>query len=448
MNGFSNDSLSKIKQQFDFGPYPYFPLEQSPQHETESLFIHNLTTPYYLKYKRLPPQDNLMILDAGCGSGYGALTLAWANPKAYIVGVDLSEKSIELARYRLCHHGIKRCEFHVMPIEQISSLRYQFDYINCDEVIYLSDHPGLTLQALAQVLKPQGILRVNFHDRYQRLEQYRGQEFFEWLGLKKNNPEEEAIHTVRVIMQQLRDDVSLKKNCWQPALGKRLDKLGQEYILMNYLFQCDKGFSPLEVRDYVEFAGLELIEMVRWRKWRLMELFTDPDNVPTVIAAAVAMATPWEQFYLVDLLHPGERLIDFWCGHPQPTQTTQLTPISWIYLHPQLQTELLKSAWQMALEKRQSFTLSNFLKTPAQSSFFQAQVILDFVAATVLWPLLEIPMQFHEIQTRWLELYPRDWHTGQPTDAATVASQLTELLLMLEQYLYVLIISDNKREMY
>jgi hypothetical protein len=40
-------------------------------------------------------------------------------------------------------------------------------------------------------------MRVNFHDQYQRAEQYRGQEFFEWLGLKKNNPEDQAIHTVR-----------------------------------------------------------------------------------------------------------------------------------------------------------------------------------------------------------------------------------------------------------
>jgi SAM-dependent methyltransferase len=441
MNRSGDDSFRKIQEQFDFGPYPYFPIEQSPQNETESLFIHNLVTPYYLKYKQLPPQDHLIILDAGCGSGYGALTLAWANPGSHIVGIDLSEKSIELARHRFDHHGIKNYEFHVMPIEQVRSLGYEFDYINCDEVIYLADHPGLTLQALAQVLKPRGILRVNFHDRYQRFDQYRGQEFFEWLGLKKNNPEDEAIETVRQVMQGLRDEVILKKNCWQPALGERLDKLGQEYILMNYLFQCDKGFTPLEVGRFLDFAGLELIEMVRWRKWRLTELFTDPDNVPTVIAAAVAMATPWEQFYLVDLIHPGERLIDFWCGHPQPTQTTQLTPASWVYLHPQLQTEAVKVAWQTALDQRQSLTLSHFLKTPAQSSFFQAHVTLDFVAATVLWPLLETPMQLQQMQTRWLALYPRDWQTGQPADAQTIASQLSELLLMLEQYLYVLIIS-------
>lgn len=436
------NSLSKIKEQFNFDPYPHFPLEQSPQQDVESLFIHNLTTPYYLKYKQIPPQKDLMILDAGCGSGYGALTLALANPGAHIVGVDLSEKSIELAYHRFSYHQIKNCEFHVMPIEQISRLNYQFDYINCDEVIYLSDDPAATLKALAEVLKHRGIIRVNFHDQYQRFEQYRGQEFFEWLGLKENNPEDEAISTVRSIMQQLHDDVSLKKNCWQPALGNRLDQLGQQYILMNYLFQCDKGFTPLEVRQYVDDAGLELIEMVHWRKWRLTELFTDPEDVPTIIAAAEMMATPWERYHLADLIHPGERLIDFWCGHPQPKKETVLTAASLIYLHPQLSTDTVKEAWEKTLEQGQSFKISNFLKTPAQSSLFQAEIVLDFVTATVLWPLLEKPMKFDQIKTRWLNLYPKDWKTEKPSDLEVIQKRLAEILLMLEKYLYILIVSD------
>ncbi|WAS04521.1 class I SAM-dependent methyltransferase [Gloeomargaritales cyanobacterium VI4D9] len=439
----SNSNLIKIKEQFDFGPYPYFPLEQSPQHETESLFIHNLITPYYLKYKRLPPQDNLIILDAGCGSGYGALTLALANPNARIVGIDLSEKSIELARHRLHYHGIKNYEFHVLPIEEIGCLNYQFDYINCDEVIYLSDDPQVTLQKLAQVLKPQGIMRVNFHDQYQRAEQYRGQEFFEWLGLKKNNPEDQAIHTVRLIMQQLQDEVNLKKNCWQPALGNRLDRWGQEYILMNYLFQCDKGFTPLDVSHYLECAGLELIEMVYWRKWRLTELFTDPENVPAIIGAVEAIATPWERYYLRDLIHPHERLMDFWCGYPTTPQATILREESLIYLHPQLCTDVVKTAWRSTLEQGQAFPISHFLKTPAQSCFFQAEVSLDFVTASVLWPLLEMPMRFSQIKDRWLHLYPQDWSTSNPTDAKVITIKLQEILFMLEKYLYVLIVSNS-----
>lgn len=438
------ESLEKIRRQFDFGPYPCFPLEQSPAHNLDLLFIHDLTTPYYLKHKQLPPRENLIILDAGCGSGYGALTLALANPGAKVIGVDLSEKSLNLARQRLHYHGIENWELHCLSITEISKLNYQFDYINCDEVIYLADDPAQVLTVFAQVLKPRGIIRVNFHDAYQRSEQYRGQAFFEWLGLKGQNPEDAAIQTVQSVMQNLRDEVNLKKNCWQPTLGNRSDQRGKEYVLMNFLFQCDKGFTPLQVKDFVETAGLELIEMVYWRKWRLHELFADPDNPPAIVAAAEAIATPWERLQLVDLIHPAERLIDFWCGLPQPTQPTILTPESCIYLHPQLCKEWVKSSWQKALDQRQSLCLSHFLKTPAQSATFQAEVMLDFVGAAVLWPLLETPMTFAELQARWQCLYPRHWRTGAPFSAWEIANQLRELLLRLESYLYVLIIQGSR----
>jgi hypothetical protein len=173
-------------------------------------------------------------------------------------------------------------------------------------------------------------------------------------------------------MEQLQDEVNLKKNCWQPALGNRLDRWGQEYILMNYLFQCDKGFTPLDVSHYLEYAGLELIEMVYWRKWRLTELFTDPENVPAIIGAVEAIATPWERYYLRDLIHPHERLIDFWCGYPTAPQATILTAESLIYLHPQLCTDLVKTAWRSTLEQGTGFSDFSFLENSSTKLFFSS----------------------------------------------------------------------------
>jgi len=161
------------------------------------------------------------------------------------------------------------------------------------------------------------------------------------------------------------------------------------------------------------------------------------------IGAVEAIATPWERYYLRDLIHPHERLIDFWCGYPTAPQATILTAESLIYLHPQLCTDLVKTAWRSTLEQGQAFPISHFLKTPAQSCFFQAEVSLDFVTASVLCPLLEMPMRFSQIKDRWLHLYPQDWLTSNPTDVQAITIKLQEILLMLEKYLYVLIVSDS-----
>ena len=90
----------KIRQQFDTGPYPRTPLEISPKNDAKLLYIHNLVNPYYLRNKKVTETEGKLILDAGCGTGYKSLVLASANPGTKIVGVDISEKSVELARQR------------------------------------------------------------------------------------------------------------------------------------------------------------------------------------------------------------------------------------------------------------------------------------------------------------------------------------------------------------
>src|ERR1700761_4205647 len=44
--------------------------------------------------------ERLRILDAGCGTGLSTLMLARLNPGATVVGVDISPRSLDLARER------------------------------------------------------------------------------------------------------------------------------------------------------------------------------------------------------------------------------------------------------------------------------------------------------------------------------------------------------------
>ncbi len=115
----------KIRQQFDVVTYPRAPVEKSPKNDYELLFMHNFITPYYLRNQKVIETTGKMILDAGCGSGYKALILAQANPGAKIVGIDISEKSVELARKRLEYHGLTHTEFYVLPIEQLQQFRFR-----------------------------------------------------------------------------------------------------------------------------------------------------------------------------------------------------------------------------------------------------------------------------------------------------------------------------------
>ncbi len=177
----SDPLLEKIRQQFDFGPYPRMSLDTTPKDEIDLLFVHSFATPYYLKYQRTIPSEGLTILDVGCGTGYTSLILALANPGAKIVGVDISPQSIDLARQRLQHHGIENAEFFELSVFDLAQLGQQFDYINCDEVLYLLD-PGAALAAMKSVLKPHGVIRSNLHSALQRASFFRAQELFRIMG--------------------------------------------------------------------------------------------------------------------------------------------------------------------------------------------------------------------------------------------------------------------------
>ena len=187
MNHPESELQEKIRQQFDLVTYPRAPVEKSPKDDYELLFIHNLVTPYYLKNQKVIETEDKVILDAGCGSGYKALVLAEANPGAKIVGIDISEKSVELARKRLQYHGFDNAEFHVLPIEELPSLGLEFDYINNDEVLYLLPDIVAGLQGMKSVLKPNGIIRTNLHSSLQRHNYLRAQEIFQMMGLMNEN---------------------------------------------------------------------------------------------------------------------------------------------------------------------------------------------------------------------------------------------------------------------
>jgi len=433
-----DDILQKIREQFDYALYPRHPLEKSPKDDLDVLFIHNLTTPYYLRYRQRPPQD-LVILDAGCGSGYKALALALANPGARIVGIDLSPKSVELAQQRLAFHQITNCEFHVLAIENISELGQTFDYINCDEVLYLAPDPVATLRNLKKVLKPQGIMRVNLHNLCQRRYYFQAQELFSMLGLMQNNPEEFELKTVQEIMEQLADRCELKLETWSKNFSGSLDEKTIQFILMNYLFQGDKGFTIPQVFKYLEQAELEFIEMVAWPKWQLKSLFKDPDNLPTALALALEEATPAEVLHLVNLLHPVERLLDLWCGHPNVAPPVVPQGQAMVSLHPQLRHEVVQKAWQEHLQGGRPLVLSDYLKVPVQGALQTEKVEIDAIALGALWPLFEGTQSFESLLQRWLQLYPRDLLTLEPVPVDVARTMLRELLLLLNRYLYVLL---------
>jgi SAM-dependent methyltransferase len=445
----SLELLEKIRQQFDFGPYPRIPIETSPASNCDQLFIHNAVTAFYMRDQRIVDPRQLTILDVGCGSGYKTLTLALANPGARIVGIDLSEKSIELAHQRLEFHNIKNVEWHVLNLEQLPELGLEFDYINCDELLYLFPDISHTLATMGKVLKPDGIIRANLHSAIQREPYFRAQELFQFMGLMESNPEDVEIQCAIDTFKSMKTGVELKEKCGISNAEFDAPDI-KERMLMNFLLQGDKGYRIRDLFSGLRAANLEFISMVDWRQWEILDLFRQ-DTMPALLAIGLEEVDVEERLYMHELLHPVNRLLDFWCGHPTRegsiSEGSQIPTGLWdeaqwksaqVRLHPQLAVAAVKQDLIAAVQTKNPFQISNYI-----TGAVITPLLLDPTMAACLLPLWDGPQPVASLVKRLQRLQPLNLVTAEPIAPEAAFQELCSMLKALETPLYVLLQSNR-----
>jgi ubiquinone/menaquinone biosynthesis C-methylase UbiE len=431
--------IEKIRQQFNFSSYPRIPIEKSPKNEYNILYLHNLFTPYYLRNRQVINPQEKAILDAGCGTGYKTLILAEANPGAKIVGVDISEESIKLAQERLSYHGFDQVEFYVLSVEELPKLQQTFDYINCDELLYLFDDISLGLKAMKSVLKPTGIIRSNLHSYFQRFNYFRAQDVFRLMGFMDENPEDMEIKMAIETMKALKDGVELKAKTWNPNYEGENNK---ETVLMNYLLQGDKGYTIPDLFNALRAADLEFVSMVLWRHWELIDLFKDPDDLPIFLAMGLSEIPTEQRLHLFELLQPIHRLLDFWCGHPGqadasvPIEQWELSDWqgAWVHLHPQLKAPHYQKDLRECIARQRPFEISRYIPAPTL-----VPITIESSQASCLLPLWEEPQSVMSLVERWLKIKPLHPVTLEPMSEQAAFAEIQELLTTLEAFLYVLL---------
>lgn len=434
------EQISALLQQYEAAPYPEMPVDQPVQLDAVTLYQHNLTTPYYLLHRRVVSLQDKVILDVGCGSGYTSLRLAIANPGAKVIGVDVSPTSITMARERLAQAQHLPVEFHVLSVEELPTLEMQFDYINCDEVLYILPDPAAALRVMKRMLKPCGILRANLHSAIQRQHFYRAQQMLSLLGVFHEKAGATETNLVRELMTAMPDWVDLKEKTWTPDASGRVS---DQMIRMNYLLQGDKGYTIPELFALLNSVGLRFVDMVNWQQWNLPLLFGSLEEMPAWIGFTLPQFSYEKQLQLYELIHPIHRLLDFWCTHTE-TQPAGPLPFHWcvpdlklsdrIFLHPQLQTATARAALEDCIAHNRPFALEPHLPILGVKP-----ILLDSRLAACLLPLWDRPHTVEAIAQLWQHLQPLHPCTLSPISLDNALEAVSDLLEMLLPDLYVMV---------
>jgi len=103
--------------------------------------------------------DDIRILDAGCGTGEGASRLAEMFPRATVLGVDVLDGSLEIARSRYASLG-SRVTFENQSIYELRAADGTFDLTVNRHVIHSIPHADRVLAELKRVTRSGGRLHL------------------------------------------------------------------------------------------------------------------------------------------------------------------------------------------------------------------------------------------------------------------------------------------------
>jgi len=103
------------------------------------------------------------ILDAGCGTGEASSRLAELFPQAQVLGVDIIDDHLELARLRYAHLA-PRLTFEHQSVFALDAADGRFDLTVCRHVIQSIPHADRVIAELARVTREGGYLHLIAED--------------------------------------------------------------------------------------------------------------------------------------------------------------------------------------------------------------------------------------------------------------------------------------------
>jgi SAM-dependent methyltransferase len=109
--------------------------------------------------RRYPIPAEARILDAGCGTGEASWRLAEFFPRAQVLGIDIIDKNLDLARARYAALA-PRVEFEHQSIYEIDRPDRTFDLTVCRHVLHSIPHAERAIAELARVTRRGGYLHL------------------------------------------------------------------------------------------------------------------------------------------------------------------------------------------------------------------------------------------------------------------------------------------------
>ena len=153
-------SKTLIQDFYESNPYPTWTSKPKHSESTLDQLFKKLNS------KQAPPSNNILV--AGCGTGRHAIQLALTYPHAKIIGLDVSQTSLQYATNKRDEYKIRNLEFIRGDLNNTLSLNMGFSLIECVGVLHHLQDPLKGCQAILSALEDGGIAKIGLYSAYAR----------------------------------------------------------------------------------------------------------------------------------------------------------------------------------------------------------------------------------------------------------------------------------------
>jgi len=279
--------LRSIRHQYENLPYPF----RDPEDEKTRLIrptSERLSNLNHYCYRGRARFDNFRVLVAGGGTGDGTTYLATQLsqfPGATVTHLDLSTASIDIARRRVESRGLSNVTFVHGSILHLPDMGFEpFGYVNCTGVLMVMDDPDAGLAAVRSVMGPDSALGLMLYAEYGRTGVYQMQDLLRRI----NGPDADIptqLDNAKALLAELPAGNWFKRG---EDLFKDHLTLGDSGIYDMFLISCDRAYTVPETYEYVEKAGLHLVDYA-WSRERVMLEVESYLKEPALLAKVKAM---------------------------------------------------------------------------------------------------------------------------------------------------------------
>lgn len=269
---------SPVRAAYERHPYPRWVTlrDEGPLPSKRELSVH--FEDHELSFLDQP----FNLLEAGCGTGHGAMQAALARAHASVTAIDFTLASIAYAAMMAERLGARNARFIRMDLNDLPQLEETFDYVRCIGVLHHLPDPVRGGRAIASRLRRGGIVRFSVYSRLSRRELVRLRHTYDLRPDLTDDEARERRHRILLEEPETVDD----------KIPLRADFFDLDRFRDLLCHPLERTYSIPELAELVDAMGITFRGLGKpsrsrdhlwtryprpgqWRNWRAWEAFEE-----------------------------------------------------------------------------------------------------------------------------------------------------------------------------